>query len=502
MPRPSSLCIRVLGLFVLALAAAGSAAAAPAARPNVLFIAIDDLRPDLGAFGVAHARTPQLDAFAATARVFTQHYVQVPTCGASRSSLLRGRYPTEPAHVSNNAILATHERWGDANLPAWFQRQGYRTYAMGKITHYPGGRTGRLWATGPEELPNSWTRCWIPDTPWGEAENIMHGYANGKPRIPGKTPPWETFDGPDSAYPDGWVADEAVKTLKDLAAGKEPWFFAVGFFKPHLPFAAPKRWFDLHPSGTIAPLAPDVAAKPSWPSTWHNSSEFRGNYGHGERDPAKDADYAALLRQAYAGCVSYVDAQVGRVLDTLQKLGLAENTVVVVWGDHGFLLGEHAIWGKHCLYDPALRSPLMIRTPGLHEGGAASAALVETIDLFPTLTDVCGLPTPGGLDGRSLRPWLERPASPTVKPARAFWTSGQRTVRTKRWRMIYSPGAEGAAPQIELFDYATDPNETRNHAAEQPEVVRELQAELTRVPAFAAPEGKAPAAKKKAKGKK
>ena len=492
----------LLSALVLLGGISSGAAVAQPSRPNVLFIAIDDLRTDLGVLGVAHAKTPQLDAFAATARIFTQHYVQVPTCGATRCALLRGRYPSEAAHISNNAIASTHSRWGDANLPAWFQRHGYRTYALGKITHYPGGRTGPLWATGPEELPGAWTRCWIPETPWHEAEHIMHGYANGVPRTPGKTPPWEAFDGPDSAYPDAWVAEETVKMLAELATGKEPWFFAVGFFKPHLPFAAPKRWFDLHEPNKIPPLAPAVAAKPTWPSTWHSSGEFRGNYGHGGRDPATDADYARLLRQAYAGCVSYVDAQVGRVLDGLQKLGLAENTIVVVWGDHGFLLGEHAIWGKHCLYEPALRTPLMIRTPGLRERGARSAALVETVDIFPTLTDACGLPTPDSLDGRSLRPWLEKPSSPTVKPARAFWTNGQRTVRTERWRMITLPAADGAAPQLELFDYATDPNETRNHAAEQPDVVRELEVQFARMPDFPDRETKAPKAKGSAPSKK
>lgn len=484
--------------FASCLIASAGSDAAPPARPNVLFIAIDDLRTDLGAFGVDYAKTPQLDAFAQTARVFTHHYVQVPTCGASRCSLLRGRYPNEAAQVGNNAIAATHDRWGDANLPAWFQQHGYRTYALGKITHYPGGRTGRLWATGPEELPGAWTRCWIPDTPWHEAEHIMHGYANGVPRVAGKTPPWEAFDGPDSAYPDGWVADEAAQTLGQLAAAAEPWFFAVGFFKPHLPFAAPKRWFDLHGPNGIPPLPAAAVAKPTWPSTWHNSGEFRGNYAHGGRDPANDAEYARLLRQAYAGCVSYVDAQVGRVLATLEKLGLAENTIVVVWGDHGFLLGEHAIWGKHCLYERALQSPLMIRAPGLRERGAKSAALVETVDIFPTLTELCGLPTPASLDGRSLKPWLEKPGMPTAKPAHAFWSDGQRTVRNERWRLIETPAADRAAPQVELFDYTTDAHETRNHAAEHPEIVRELQQDLAPAPALPDREPKAP---KKGKAK-
>jgi iduronate 2-sulfatase len=478
------------GLLPLALSLCFSASAAERSRPNVLFIAIDDLRNELGALGAAHARTPHLDSFAASARIFTHHYVQVPTCGASRGSLLRGRYPTEPAHVGNGSIATTHATWGDANLPAWFQRHGYRTYALGKITHHPGGRTGKLWAEGPEELPSSWTRSWIPDTPWRESERLMHGYAHGVPRTPGKTPPLEAVDGPDSTYPDAWVADAAVKNLQDLARSSEPWFFAVGFFKPHLPFAAPKRYFDLHDPEKIPALDPAAAAKPAWPSTWHASSEFRNNYGHAGRDPATDPAYARELRRAYAASVSYVDTQVGRLLDALKALDPDGKTIVVVWGDHGFLLGEHAIWGKHCLYENSLRSPLLIRAPGLRQPGAASAAVVETVDVFPTLTDLCGLPAPAQLDGRSLRPQLDRPAAPSAKPARAFWTSGQRTVRTDRWRLISARDADGA-PQFELFDYANDPAETRNHAAAHPDIVRDLQAQLARLPDIPVPATKA-----------
>jgi iduronate 2-sulfatase len=176
--------------------------------------------------------------------------------------------------------------------------------------------------------------------------------------------------------------------------------------------------------------------------------------------------------------VSYTDAQVGRVLDALKELGLAENTIVVVWGDHGFLLGEHAIWGKHCLYEEALRSPLLIRTPGLHQAGVKSEAIVETVDLFPTLTDLCGLPTPAGLDGQSLRTYLNDPATSTAKPARGFWTKGQQTVRTDRWRLILQPGKGAGEPVVELFDYQLDRDETRNHADAQPQVVKELLARL------------------------
>lgn len=455
----------------------------PGNRPNVLFIAVDDLRCDLGAYGVAHAITPRLDEFSATARVFTQHYVQVPTCGASRAVLLSGRYPSEPAHVGNGAIAKTHARWGDANLPKWFRQHGYRTLALGKVTHHPGGRTGHLWAEGPEELPDSWDRCWIPETLWGEPERMMHGYANGQPRTRGESPPIESFNGPDHSYPDAHIADEAVATLSELATSDQPWFFAVGFFKPHLPFAAPKSWFDKHDPSKLPPLPLDVAAKPSWPSGWHGSGEFRGNYAHSGRDPKDDAEYAGDLRQAYAACTSYVDWQIGKVLDTASDLKLTENTIVVVWSDHGFLLGEHAIWGKHCLYEEALRSPLLIRVPELKDPGAASETIVETVDLFPTLTDLCGLPVPADIDGQSLKS-LVIDANASAKSASqddtalSFWTGDRKTIRTERWRLILHPRQNGEKPAIELFDYDTDPRETRNHAEKHPEVVRELTAKL------------------------
>jgi iduronate 2-sulfatase len=450
-------------------------------RPNVLFIAIDDLRADLGALGARSAQSPQLEAFARSSRVFKRHYAQVPTCGASRCALLSGRYPTKPAHVGNGAIAATHGDWGAQSLPAVFSTHGYRTLALGKITHHPGGLTGKHWAVGPEELPGVWDRSWIPSSSWEHAEAIMHGYANGAPRRAGISLPLEAYDGPDEAYPDAWIANEATATLKELATQNSPWFFAVGFFKPHLPLAAPKKWHDLH--GVGGPdLDPKVAAKPDWPSTWHPSGEFRSNYGHADgRDPDRDPEYARALRQAYAACVSYTDAQIGKVLDALRDLKLAENTIVVVWGDHGFLLGEHAIWGKHCLYERALRSPLMIRYPHLPQPGVPSEAIVETVDVCSTLIDLCQLSAPAAWEGRSLRPQLEDPQWKSEKPALGFWSGRERSVRTDRWRLISKATREGES-QIELFDYETDPDETRNHARENAAVVDELMSVLDLAP--------------------
>jgi iduronate 2-sulfatase len=450
-------------------------------RPNVLFIAIDDLRNDLGVYGAPHAQTPLLDSFAKTARVFSHHFVQVPTCGASRCALMRGCYPIVAAQVGNNGIKQTQAKWSAHSLPMTFRQSGYQTLALGKITHYPGGLTGKGWAEGPEELPGAWDRAWVPKGPWSTPEDMMHGYADGNARKAGQSPAWEANDGPDETYPDAWVAAEAVRTLKELATQKKPWFFGVGFFKPHLPFAAPKKWHDLHRSDSMS-LLPEVASKPSWPSTWHNSGEFRNNYGHAKgRNPDNDLEYALMMRRAYAASISYMDEQVGKLLAALKDLSLEEDTIVVLWSDHGFLLGEHSIWGKHCLYDKALRSPLMIRCPGLTSSGSICSSLVETVDLLPTMIDLCSLPALSDLDGKSLRPQLFDAAASSEKPAYGFWSDGQRTVRTDRWRLIVQPTRSGSV-QTELFDYQSDPDETRDHSASNPEKVRELLAMLERVP--------------------
>lgn len=440
-------------------------------RPNILFVAIDDLRNDLGIFGVPHVKTPQLDRFAATARPFSHHYTHVPTCGASRLSLLRGKRPTEAIHTNNNGILATSSQWAQHSLPALFRNNGYQTLALGKISHYPGGLSGKNWNQLPEELPGVWDRQWVPESPWPHPKAMMHGYANGAARQAGKSPPFEAFDGPDNAYPDDWVARDAVKTLGELAQSDKPWFFAVGFFKPHLPFAAPKRYFDLHSHG-IPDLSAAAAAKPTWPSTWHQSNEFRNYYHRADnRDPDTHPDLARELRVAYAASVSYADTQIGLVLNALESLKLSENTIVVLWSDHGFLLGEHAIWGKHCLFEHALRSPLIIRHPGMKNPGVISQATVETVDIIPTLADLCQLPPPAGLDGHSLRPQLSDPTTPSSKPAIARNSDGNFiTLRDDRWRLIVNRSTH----TTELFDYQSDPHETRNHAADHPDRVRDM----------------------------
>ena len=447
--------------------------------PNILFISIDDLRNELGAYGVDYIKTPNIDAFAGQSRVFSNHFVQVPTCGSSRAALLRGRRADSQEFIPNTAIANTHEQWGERSLPAWFRQHGYQTLSLGKITHYPGGLTGDGWAEDPEELPGAWDRSWVPDSPWETPQDMMHGYADGQPRDRGGSRTWEAHDGPDASYPDGWVADDAIETLNELSDVDTPWFFAVGFFKPHLPFAAPKEYFDLYDSEDI-PVPTDTIRHPS-PSSWHGSGELMGNYGQHPEHPNSDKAYAQKLRHGYAAATSYVDAQVGKVLKTIEELGMNDNTIVVIWGDHGFALGEQGIWGKHSLYEVALKAPLMIKYPGMKEPGMVSNAIVEAVDIYPTLTDLADLSAPDGLDGNSLRPQLEDPLAPSLKAAFAHYRRGQATVRTENWRLIeHRPEEETEG--FELFDFRENPLGERKNPNEYPEIVEQLSRQLENIP--------------------
>jgi arylsulfatase A-like enzyme len=473
------LAIVLVGLWLSGAPAGRAGAAAP---PNVLFIAVDDLRPELGCFGHEGMHTPHLDRLAEQGRVFRRHYVQVPTCGASRGALLTGRYPRSRQDLSNDAIrrhmAGRDEPAQPESFAHHFRRGGYTTICLGKISHYP---DGRLFAydhsgEGDLEMPHSWDRVGLPYGPWENGWDAFFGYAGGAGRVQGQSPPIESADVPDEGYPDGLIAGAAIEALqkqqRQLAEGGRPFLLCVGFFKPHLPFCAPQKYFDLYDLEEIAPPAnPESPAGVNSRSIRQSGEPF-GNYRHASEQPREDVEHHQRLRQAYFACVSYVDAQIGRVLSELDRLGLAENTVVVVWGDHGWHLGEHHLWGKHTTFERALHSPLIVRTPGMPAPGKASDGLVESVDLYPTLTELCGLTPPDDLDGTSMVPLLEVPAH-AGKPAYGFWP-GRTTVRTDRYRLVAYTEPQADAPQFELFDHQRDPLETTNVAADHPDVVERL----------------------------
>lgn len=449
-------------------------ASAYAEKPNVLLICVDDLRPELKSFGADYVISPAMDSLAATGRAFSRHYVQAPTCGASRYALLTGKYGKNVVQRGNDALMASAKDAEEQpfSLPRQFRENGYRTVSVGKVSHYPGGLGGKNWNDSEKpEMPGSWDVSIMPTGPWKTPQAAMHGYANGVPRG-AKTPVREHEEGNDMNYTDDWVTREALSQMDGLTEKKEPFFLAVGIMKPHLPFACPKSYLDLYQGAKLPPIP--HPQKPEGLSTWHKSGEFQ-RYARGDRDPWKEPDYADELRRSYAACVSYADFQVATVLGRLEKLGLAENTIVVLWGDHGWHLGEHAVWGKHTLFEESLLAPLIIRAPGMKHAGKATNAIVETIDIYPTLCGLAGVPVPEGLAGESLTNLLE---DPTAKNGEAVsYFEGNETIRTDRHRLIRHNNGE-KEPAFELYDHGSPEKETKNIAAENPEIVRELTGKL------------------------
>ncbi|MCC5839405.1 MAG: sulfatase [Opitutales bacterium] len=385
-------------LFLLPLAAChgigekGEAPPAQAERPNVLFISIDDLRPSLGVYGDTLAITPHMDRLADSSRVFLGAYSQQAVCGPSRASLLTGKLP-DNIRVWHNRNLFRDTRPDIVTLPQLFKNNGYHTASMGKI--FSGDPR--------EEDPVSWS------VPFILRQDGWRNYVNHSGR--GKGPAFEAADVPDDGYPDGKVTNLAVAALKDYKENGTPFFLAVGFFKPHLPFNAPKRYWDLYDPAVFelerqprrVQGAPDLAYRP------HREL---GGYSDVPANERVNPELARTLRHGYYACVSYIDAQVGRLMETLDELGLAENTIIVLWGDHGFALGEVSRWAKGTNFELDNRVPLMIRAPGMMKPGVPTEALVELVDIYPTLAGLANLPMPGDLDGTTLKPLLSDPSAP------------------------------------------------------------------------------------------
>ncbi|MEM6278753.1 MAG: sulfatase [Verrucomicrobiota bacterium] len=435
-------------------------------RPNVLMILVDDLRPELHCYGVDYIHSPNIDRLAETGFRFDHHYVQAPTCGASRYALMTGRYGPS----SNDALFKRIADVSSPTAPEWFREAGYITVSVGKVSHHPGGLGGPDW-NDPSiiEMPGAWVRHPMPVGEWKHPRGAMHGLAHGEIRRNAKDMDvFQLEEGYDYIYPDGLITDTALQELNELAAANEaePFFLAVGIIRPHLPFGAPAKYMKHYEDVKLPPIPhPEV---PEGKTTWHKSGEFM-KYNRWGRDPNTDSDFAEEVRRHYAACVTYADAQAGRLLDRLEELGLKDNTIVVLWGDHGWHLGEHAIWGKHALFEESLHSPLIIRYPNMESQGGATAEIVETIDVFPTLADVAGLDIPDFTDGRSLRPVIDG----EEKGRSAISYRGENaTIRTDQYRMILH------RDHVELYDHGSEAGETLNVAEKRPEVVEELTAIL------------------------
>lgn len=360
--------------------------------PNVLFIMVDDLRTSLGCYGDRLAKSPNIDRFAQSARVFTRAYCHQSVCGPSRASILTGLLPDHTGVWHNrNRFRSTNPDL--VTLPQLFKNNGYCTRGLGKI--FSGDEL--------EEDPESWT---VPTVLKAQGWKNYTKKRTGE----GKGPPFEFSDVPDNGYPDGKLADLAIETLGELKRQSQPFFLAVGFFKPHLPFNAPKKYWDLYDPSAFDLDVPRSRTTGAPQVAYPDHLELAGYQGI-PPDERVTADQARELRHAYYACVSYTDAQIGKLLDSLKPLGLEENTLIVLLGDHGYSLGEADHWCKDTNFELDTHVPLIIRTASMNLPGTATEALVEYVDIYPTLAELAKLTPPTGLDGRSLLTILNDPST-------------------------------------------------------------------------------------------
>ncbi len=500
-------CVRsaAVGIAIVVLGGLVRAAEAPQ-RLNVLFIAVDDLRPSLGCYGVTEVHSPNLDKLASRGLVFNRAYSQQAICNASRASLMTGLRPDSTGVYD----LTTHFRQkvpDVVTLPEHFKRHGYHTQALGKIYHpaFHGFAIGSdmgdpqswsvpIWMGGPRyyysPLGEKLTRE-VYSRKTGKSGAELEGWKNDFLRSLATEAP----DVPDNTLYDGELTDRSIDVLGMLAEDRRgasaanPFFLAVGYLKPHLPFIAPKRYWDLYdparltlPSNSAPPVdVPAVAvALPM--------QELRGSYPVDVKvDPVTSRpvdewttfampregpippEQQRRLLHGYYACISFVDAQIGRLLGELERLGLADSTVVVVFGDHGMHLGENGQWGKLTNFEAATRAPLIVAAPGARGAGAATDALVELVDLYPSLCDLAGLPRPQHLEGHSFADLLQAPGRPGKDAAISQYPRGDvmgYSLRTARYRFTRWPAgdATGGVEACELYDHVTDPGETVNLA--------------------------------------
>lgn len=434
--------------------------AANGCRPNVLLIMIDDLRPELGTLGASHVRSPRIDQLAAEGVTFRQAYVQAPVCGASRASMLTGLRPTHRRFVSFDTRV-DRDAPGVPTLADLLRTAGYTTISNGKILH------------NEDDDLDGWS-----EPPWrvqpGNEDQMGYLLPENQRLVAeqGRGPAYEAADVDDYAYPNGKVAQKSIADLQHLAQQAGPFFLAVGFWKPHLPFISPQRYWDLYDRERL-PLAPAPDRPDGAPDVaLHRSPELRAYHGIPPAPQPIEGDLARTLGHGYFAALSYTDALVGRVLDALADFGLADDTVVVLTSDHGFLLGDHGLWTKHATFDLALRTPLIIRAPG-GARRAVSDAIVESVDLMPTILELTGVAAPSHLAGMSLTSLLDNPRLPGKGFAVSQWTSAisfdpgpwfGESIRTGRWLYTEWRNLDGSLRERMLFDHETDRDETVNVA--------------------------------------
>ncbi|OAI54897.1 iduronate-2-sulfatase [Planctomycetaceae bacterium SCGC AG-212-F19] len=441
---------------------AGPAIGAEPAKMNVLFVISDDLNNALGCYGNTVAKTPNIDKLAGKGVRFEHAYCQFPLCNPSRSSFMTGRRPdTTKIYENRTQFRATIP--DVVTLPQLFQKAGYTVARVGKIYHY--GVPNQIGTDGLDDKV-SWQEVVNPRGRDKDDENMVVQYTGMKGSL-GASIAFLAAEGMDEEQTDGKIATQIIDML---AKNKEkPFFLACGFFRPHVPCVAPKKYFDMHPQATLGLPKEPAGHMDNVPAV--ATVVKPANYG------LKEAQIKEFL-QAYHASVSFVDAQVGRLLEALEKNKLADNTIVVFFSDHGWLLGEHGQWQKMSLFEESARVPLIIYVPKAKGNGKASGRTVELVDLYPTLSELCGIAAPGA-EGKSLKPLLDDPTAAWTKPAytqvtrgappdpvkpdpKAKWLMG-RSVRTERWRYTeWADGKEGT----QLYDHENDPKEYKNLAAD------------------------------------
>ena len=433
-------------------------------KPNILFIAVDDLKPLIAAYGDKIAITPGLDRLAKEGFAFQNCFVQQAISGATRASCLTGMRPdktkvwdlvTDFRQVNSNAV----------SMPEYFVKNGYESAATGKIYH--------VGSAGPGHDAPSWSMPYVT----AKAPT----YVNSNPEKGKKGPAIECADVPDNTYQDGVCAEEGIKLMNQLKEKGKPFFLAVGFVKPHLPFVAPKKYWDLYKRDQfqIAPFQKKAAGSPDM--AYHSSGELKSytdipqfnSYSEQELEHLS-VDKQKELIHGYYAAMSYMDAQLQKVLNELDRLGLAENTIVVLWGDHGWHLGDHGLWNKHTDFEQATHATMLMRGPKGMLQNVKPTTQCEFVDIFPTLCDLSGVPTPKYLDGISLVPAMKNPTTELREYAMSQYPRGKSmgySIRTKRFRYTawlgesYSsekPFAEAKVEATELYDYEKDPLETKS----------------------------------------
>ena len=436
--------------------------------PNVLFIAVDDLRPQLGCYGEQMMHTPNIDRLAAEGTVFERAYCMVPTCGASRASLMTGIRPASNRFV-NYLAWAEKDAPGITTLNTHFKNNGYYTISNGKVFHHA------------DDNKIGWSEpAWKPQgVPWylvpeNQKLHEERGRTIGRR---GRGPAYESADVADEDYTDGKTLLKSVKDLQRLAKQDQPFFLAVGFYKPHLPFCAPKKYWDLYDKSQITLPKTYHRPKNAPPESIHSSGELRAYAGIPKSGPVSDETALNMIHGYYA-CVSYTDALVGKLLDELKRLRLDDNTIVVLWGDHGWNLGEHTLWCKHSCYETSLHAPLIVKAPGM-KGNQKTRGLTEFIDIYPSLCELAGLPKPDHLQGDSFVPLIKQPELTWKTAAVSRYGKGD-TIRTDQHRFTeYQTGGE-KPPARMLYNHQSDPGEDENiseYPGNQP-LVKELTDQL------------------------